>query len=255
MVHRAFRVSLTQTRKAFFCPEVNMNFKKPVFFTEAASLIGVFFVAMGTALMEAADMGLSMISAPAYILFLKLSETFPALTFGTVSYCFEALLLALLCLLLRKFRVSYLMSFFTAFLFGVMLDFCIFMAAPLPRGLWFFRLIYFLAGMLFCACGVALLFHTYIPPEVYELIVKEVSANFNFDIHKTKNVYDISSTLLALVFSFLFFGFGHFVGIKWGTFVSAVVNAKLIKLFSDLFEAHFSFRDGVRKRDTETEYE
>ena len=38
------------------------------------------------------------------------------------------------------------------------------------------RITCFTAGVICCAVGVSLLFHTYIAPEVYELFVKEIAA-------------------------------------------------------------------------------
>ena len=42
-------------------------------------------------------------------------------TFGMAEYCFQAVLLLAMCLLLR-FRVSYLFSFVTAVVYGFALD-------------------------------------------------------------------------------------------------------------------------------------
>ena len=38
------------------------------------------------------------------------------------EYCLQAVLLLAMCLLLRRFRVSYLFSFVTAVVYGVVLD-------------------------------------------------------------------------------------------------------------------------------------
>lgn len=45
-----------------------------MFYTEAAYFIGLVTLALGTALMERADFGMSMVVAPAYLVYLKVSE-------------------------------------------------------------------------------------------------------------------------------------------------------------------------------------
>ena len=44
---------------------------KRTFYTEGAYVIGIISLAFGTALMEKADFGMSMVVAPAYLIYLK----------------------------------------------------------------------------------------------------------------------------------------------------------------------------------------
>ncbi|MBE5772279.1 MAG: hypothetical protein E7336_13050, partial [Clostridiales bacterium] len=64
---------------------------KNTFFTEAAYFLGMILLAVGTALMERADFGMSMVVAPAYILQLKISEFLPFFSFGMAEYMLQAL--------------------------------------------------------------------------------------------------------------------------------------------------------------------
>ena len=225
-----------------------MRRDKKVFFCELAYLLGLMALAAGTALMERADFGLSMVVAPAYLLHLKLSQYLPGFSFGMAEYCFQALVLVLMGLVLGKFKLTYLFSFCTAVIYGLLLD-----AAMAGAALWPWtggggRIILYLAGLGFCALGVALLFHTYIAPEAYELFVKELAAKSNRDVNKIKTAYDCASCLLAVILSFSFFGLGHFEGVKLGTIVCALINGALIGLCSKGLEAVFSFRDALRLR-------
>ncbi len=97
--------------------------------------------------------------------------------------------------------------------------------------------------MIICALGVSLVFHTYITPEAYELFVKEVSEKYNRDIHILKTVYDCCSCLIAVLMSFIFFGFGIFKGIGFGTIICAVANGWIISRFTHIFESRFEFKD------------
>ena len=220
--------------------------KKRIFYTEAAYIIGLAALALGTALMEKADFGLSMVVAPPYILHLKISEFLPFFSFGMAQYTFQAVLVILLAVFMRKIKLSYLFSFVTAVLFGFLLDGVMILTDMLSFEGLLMRIPIYVIGMLCCTFGIALLFRTYIPPEVYELFVKEVSEKYGYNIQRCKTVYDCTSCVLSVVLSFAFFGFGVFRGISYGTVVCALVNGTLISFFSKLLDRLFVFEDGLK---------
>ena len=217
--------------------------KQRVFYTEAAYLLGLVILALGTALMEKADFGMSMVVAPAYLVYLKLSAVLPFFTFGMAEYLLQGVVLVLLGLVLRRFKVNYLFSFVTAVLYGIALDALMALLAGVNADAFLLRGVFFLVGMLICSLGVALLFHTYLAPEAYELFVKQVAQRWKLDVGRTKTAYDCVSCLVAVALSFLFFGFGHFEGVKWGTVLCALVNGTVIGKCSLLLEKFFVFRD------------
>ena len=161
------------------------------------------------------------------------------------EYCFQALLLLAMTALLRRFRVSYLLSFVTAVIYGFVLDGCMLLAAYLPTAAIWQRGIWYVLGILICSAGVSMMFHTYLSPEVYELFVKEVSEHFGVEIHRFKSGYDIVSCATGLALSFLIFGFGTFVGVKWGTILCALMNGRIIAFFSRFYEKRLCFCDAL----------
>lgn len=222
--------------------------KKRVFYTELAYILGVFTLAMGTAMMEKGGLGLSMVVAPAYLLHLKMSQHLPFFSFGMAEYTFQAVLILLMILLLRKAKVSYLFSFVTTVLYGFMLDGMIALLGFLPMSGILPQITMYAAGMVICSLGVALMFHTYIPPSAYEMFVKEVSGHFAAPIHKIKLAYDYISCGIAIALSFVFFGFGQFHGIGWGTVACTLVNGHLITAWTKLLERYWDFSDGLSLR-------
>ena len=96
--------------------------KKRTFYTELAYILGLIVLAFSAALMEASDLGVSMIVAPAYLLYLKLSQAFAFFTFGMAEYTLQAALLIVMVMVLGRFRLYYLFSFITAVLYGLLLD-------------------------------------------------------------------------------------------------------------------------------------
>ena len=222
--------------------------KKRVFFSEAAYLAGLAVLAIGTALMEAADFGLSMVVAPAYLMHLRVSQFFPAFSFGMAEYVLQGILLVLLVILMRRVKLSYLFSFVTAVLYGLMLDTAMALMPAVGADAMILRAACYAAGLVVCSVGVALLFHTYIAPEAYELVVKEISGKRNLPIAKVKTVYDCISCAAAVAMSFAFFGLWHFEGVKLGTVLCALVNGTMIGAISKWLEMHFEFSDALKLR-------
>ncbi len=221
--------------------------KKSVFYTEAAYFIGLILLAFGTALTAYGGFGISMVVAPAYILHLYLSRIFPFFSFGLAEYSLQAVILLLMVVLLRKAKLSYLLSFAAAILYGLCLDGSMMLTALLPAN-GFLQASVYVLGVIFCTCAIALLFSSYLPPAAYEMFVKEIAAKCQRPIHKVKTFYDCGSLVLSLILSLAFFG--KVLGIGIGTVVCAFCYGSIIRLFQNLFNKHFHFIDKfpLRKR-------
>ena len=222
--------------------------KKPILFTEAAYALGIAILALGTALMEKANFGMSMVVAPAYLLHLKLVDSLPFFSFGMAEYMLQGVILVLLALVMKRFRRAYLFSFATAVIYGFTLDAMLALAAPLPASGFALRALWYVLGMLVCSLGVALLFKTYLPPEAYELFVKEIAEKTGKPIPKVKTAYDCISCLIAVMMSFAFFGLGRFEGVKLGTILCALINGTIIGGISAWIDHTFDLRDALKLR-------
>lgn len=220
--------------------------KKRIFYTELSYVLGLVIMAFAAAFTEKADFGMSMVVAPAYIIHLKVSELLPWFTFGVAEYFFQGVLLLITVIVMRKFKLSYLLSFVTALIYGTLLDLAMMIIAPLPDEAFAIRIVWYIIGTVMCSFAVSLFFHTYLAPEAYELIVKELSGKYSIGINKVKTTYDCISVVLGIVLSFAFFGFGVFKGVKLGTIICAVINGFLIGRFSALMEKHFDFRNKLK---------
>ncbi len=210
--------------------------KKLRFPQEALYLIALVTMAIGVALTDKAGFGFSMVVAPAYIF-----SEWLGISFGTAEYLFQGALLIVMSLILRRFRLYFLFSFITAFLYGLILDGCIVLFAFLPNETILLRILWFSLGLLITAPAVAMFYRVYISPEVYELFVKELSAAFRIRTERFKIGYDIGSALLSLVLSFAVFGFGVFRGIGWGTLVTVLCNGLLIGASLRFVDRYFDF--------------
>ena len=218
---------------------------KPQKFGEAYWLFGMIFVSLGVAITSKSALGVSMISAPPFILQEALSKFLPWCSIGMMEYIFQGVLLILLCIIVRHAKIKYLFSFAVAFLYGLLLDlwFIIF-GRDVFSAIWL-RWVMLIVGNCLISFGVACFFRTYLPLEVYELFVVEVSDKYTFKMAKTKLAYDLSSLFLSIVLAFsinldahlfdwstIYFTSYHYIGA--GTVVTALTSAPIVALFSKI---------------------
>lgn len=207
---------------------------------ELSWFIGVLLCALGVSLCTKANFGLSTIAAPPYILHRFLIDKLPFFTQGFAEYVWQGSLLIVLTLILRRFRVRWLFSFFTAICCGFAIDMWLYLLGG--NGAYesmVMRIIAFALGTVFTALAIAFHFRTYIPLQVYELAVVEISDGFGFDTVKVKLVNDIIMLAVSLALSGLLCGFR--AGVGAGTVVAAFVNSPLIGLFGRLLDNFFVF--------------
>ena len=216
--------------------------KKPKISSEITYFVAIILLAFAVAMLTAADFGISMIVAPAYLLSLKTG----VLTFGQAEYVIQAGLFIVLCVVLRKFKVAYLFSFITCLIYGFVLDLwrkipC-FDPSVTPPGsfdLWL-RIVMFVCGVILTSFSVALFFKTYLYPQVYDFFVKAVSVRYSIKLSILKTIVDLSCLTASVIMTFAFFG--KIEGIGWGTLVMALINGTIIGFFSKLLDNLFDFQ-------------
>ena len=218
--------------------------KKLKFPSEIAYIVGLAILSLGTCLMEKANFGLSMIAAPAYLLSKLLTKTVSSFfTFGRCEIMLEAIVVAILCLIIRKFKIGYLFSLLSGVIYGLTLDVWMFLFRNFDAATFDIRLIYFLLGQVATAFGVALQFKSYFPPAAYDFFVKEASRHFNISVPKFKTGFDIVFVIISITLSFAIFGIGHFEGIKLGTVFVALVNGTTIGMATNVVDRLLNFYD------------
>lgn len=221
--------------------------KKIKLHSETVYILGLFIMSLSVAMIACTDYGLSMIVAPAYLLSVKIG-----VTFGQAEYIVQGLLFIVLCIALRKFRIIYGFSFVTGLIYGAMLDgwrvliphFNPEITAPgmLPLPL---KLVYFCVGMTLTSFAVALLFRTYLYPQVYDFFVKAISARYKLNRDKFKIGFDISCLVVSCAMTFLLFG--KIVGIGVGTLIMTALNGVIIAFFGKLFDKCLEVKPGLSK--------
>lgn len=192
-------------------------------------VLGMVLCSFGVCLCTKAGFGLSMIGAPPYIIHVWLRESFPWFTQGTSEYVWEALILFITIIIVRRFRLKYLLSFGVAVLLGLMIDFWLYVFGG--NGVledMTMRIVFLVFGILLTSIAVSLYFRTTLPLQVYELTVVEVSDKYKIKQGRLKWITDISYLVISIVLSFALTG--GLTGIGIGTVIITVVNAPLITL-------------------------
>lgn len=216
--------------------------KKTVIHSEVAYFIGIMLLAVGNSLSAFADFGMSMVVAPAYVLHLALVKVLPWFSFGVAEYTIQALVILSLIIMTRRIKIRFFLSFGTTLIYGVFLDVFMKVVAWIPSLLGL-RIAAFVVGFAFGSAGVAVLFTTYFPPGLYEVLVQEIVGKWHGKLGVVKTVYDICSLLVAVAMSLLIFGGFHGIGV--GTVICAFLNGTLIHLFGKLYKRIFVFKDAL----------
>lgn len=220
--------------------------------SELLWLLGIIFVAFGVAICSKADLGVSMIAAPAFVVAEALSALWRGFSVGVTEYLLQGVILILLCVAVRRFNWRYLLTFAVAILYGYVLNFFLWLLGGVSFDAVWLRWAMLLVGDVIVGFGVACFFHTYLPLQVHELFVAELADRFRLNLNKTKSIFDISllviSVTLALVlfgdattFDWSTIGYTSFHSLGLGTLVTTAINSPIIalmgKLIDRLFEA------------------
>lgn len=217
--------------------------KKIVLYEEPVFFAAIVFIALAVAMQAAADLGVSMIVAPAYILSMKLGF----LTFGQAEYIIQGLMFIALCVVMGKVKLTYFFSFVTCLVYGPVLDLwrrCVSAFNPditEPGNFsMLVRIVFFAVSMLLTAFSVALFFKVYLYPLVYDFFVKLLSQKLCKNTVWFKTCFDVCCLLTALAMTLLFFR--RIEGIGVGTVVLALGNGFIISLCGRLLDKYCEFR-------------
>lgn len=212
-------------------------------------LFGIIFVALGVSICSKADLGVSMIAAPAFILHEALAPHLPFFSVGVAEYLIQGLLLLLLCLVIRRFDWRYLLAFLVAVIYGYVLDFFLFLLGGIELTSIPLRFVMLIVGDMVTAFGVSCFFRTYMPLEVYELFVAKISEFFRLGINKVKWGFDLSLLAISILLALLLFdvrafdwstiAYKSYHSIGLGTLITTLINSPIIAMMSRLVHRFF----------------
>ena len=213
-------------------------------------LFGIIFVALGVAICSKANLGVSMIAAPTFVVQEAVVELWSGFSVGVVEYLVQGLVLIILCLCVRRFNWRYLLAFLVAVIYGYTMNFFLWLLRGVSFDAVWLRWVMLIVGDVITAFGVACFFHTYLPLQVFELFVAEVTDRYRLELHRVKTVFDISLLVISVSLALILFGdvaefdwrtiyYNSFHSLGLGTLVTTLINAPLINLMSRIISRVF----------------
>ena len=221
-----------------------MKKKKINIHSELVYVAAIILLSLAVAMLSAANFGVSMIVAPAYII----SQKLRVITFGQGEYIVQGILFIVFCILIKKVKIVYFSSFVTCLIYGAVLDLWRW-AVPLfnpnitePGSMSMpVRIVLFIVGMILTSFSVMLFYKTYLYPQVYDFFVKGISAKFNKDRTKFKIAFDFSFLAVSCILTLVLFR--KFVGIGVGTLILTAFNGFIIGWFDKLFDKYINLKE------------
>ena len=218
--------------------------------SELLWLFGIVFVALGVAVCSKADLGVSMIAAPAFVVYEAISPLWGGLSVGMTEYIIQGLMLIFMCIIVRRFNWRYLLAFAVAVLYGYTLNLFLFLLDSVSFDAVWLRWVMLIAGDTVTAFGVACFFRTYMPLQVYELFVAELASRFKLNINRVKWTFDITLLVISVTLALTLFGdigtfdwsaigYTSFHSIGLGTLVTTIINSPIIAAMGKLLDKCF----------------
>lgn len=211
-------------------------------------ILGIFLVPLGAAICNKANLGISMIAAPAFIIHSAIEHLVPAFfTIGVVEYIVQAFFSLLLCVVILKVKLKCVLAILVGVIYGCVLDMWLLIVGSEPVEEIWLRYILLIVGCIITATGVSCFFRTYMPLQSYELFVAEISSRFKFNVNVVKFIYDVALLVISIVLAFTLFGdvktFNwseiyktnyHYLGL--GTVVATIINSPIITITGKLLD-------------------
>ena len=184
---------------------------------------GVTIMSFGGVFCVKSQLGL----APATVVPYTLSQVFP-LSFGTFTALFNAALVWLQVLILRKdFRPWQLLQFLVAVLFGLTVDFATYCMRDLSVSTYPAKWLCSVTGAVLIAAGIALEVLSDSIPAPADSTVQTISAAMGRPFSTVKTAYDCVQVCLAMIISLA--GLGKIVAVREGSLFLALFTGLFVK--------------------------
>lgn len=210
-------------------------------FGEVAWIVGNIICAIGNCLVAKSSFGVAAVIAPPFVI----SRAFSFLTVGISEYIFQGILLAICCLVIRKFKSKFIATICNILFYGACFDIINSLLGFIQPTDIFSRIILAAVGTIVTSLGVAIMLRTYIPPSAYEIFVKEIAEEKGLNMNKFKLIFDASMFAIAIILMFVLIGEFCFDLIGPLTLISAFLNSILIAFFGKILDKHVDFSPAI----------
>ena len=180
-------------------------------------MIGLFINSLGVSLITKANLGTSPISSIPYVL----SLNFP-LTLGNFTILFSLILILFQFVLLKKdFKLEHLLQIPVSTAFGYFIDLTMLFFTSLKLSSYGSKAVALLIGCLVLGFGVYLEVLADVVMLPGESFVRAVCSAFDQKFGRTKIIFDMSMSVIAMICSFIFTS--SINGVREGTLIAALL--------------------------------
>ena len=187
-------------------------------------LMGLFVNSLGVSLITKANLGTSPISSIPYVL----SLNFP-FTLGNFTIFFSIFLIVLQLIILRKnFKGEHILQIPVSIMFGYFIDLTMILFSWVNPEAYIMKIVYLLIGCLILGVGVYMEVLADVVMLPGESFVRAIVLTWKTNFGTTKICFDISMSVIAAVFSFIFAG--SLAGVREGTVIAALLVGFIARL-------------------------
>jgi len=202
---------------------------------EIALLIALIILAAGIVFVIKADIGMTVVQSPVYVLSVAVNK----ISIGIWNYIVQGGLFVLMLLIIRRFKITYLISFLSGIIYGLILDFFTWAMMPLSADSLLKVIIFYITGFILICIAVALFFCCKAPLMPYDIFIREVSEVKKINLTKFKWGFDISCIIVSLVLSLIITG--RIIGIGIGTVIFAFFVSPVMTFIMKFLNKHIEF--------------
>lgn len=216
---------------------------------EFALFIALIILAIGLVFIIKANYGMTVVQAPVFVLSIAITS----ISLGTWNYIVQGGLFILMLLIIRRFRVNYLISFITGILYGFILDFFVWALQDLIANNIYMSILFYIIGFVSICIAVALFFSCKAPLMPYDIFIREVSKYKKINLTKFKWGFDISCIIIAIILSLTLTG--KFIGIGIGTVIFALFVSPCMTFIMKFLNKFLEFKSIFQEKLKEAKIE
>ncbi|MEX1307091.1 MAG: DUF6198 family protein [Eubacteriales bacterium] len=179
--------------------------------------VGIFFIGFGIPLMITSDLGITVVTSFPY----ALAVVTGVFTVGMWVTIVQCIILLITILILKRFTISMLASFVTAYLLGLTIDMANLILENLAFASFVAKMINVVIGSCLTGFGAGMLVFSAYPPVPDLVFIRDISKAKSISLNKMKILMDL--TFFVLTVTLTLSTLGHVLGIGWGTAVSLAI--------------------------------
>lgn len=184
--------------------------------------VGLFFMALGICMIIASSLGSSPISSVPYVLVF----CYP-LTLGNYTLLMNLLFIIMQLVILRRFQVSHLLQIPVTFIFSLLIDISMPLAAAMPAESYLAKLFLLLVGCTLLALGLTCEIVANVAMLSGDGLINTIATKWKLNFGYTKVAFDCTLVLTAAVISYAHLN--EITGIREGTLLSALLVGHILR--------------------------